>query len=99
MTGLEALLVLPWQQHQLAPQGPGTTGGRAPLEEEREEEGEKTDNSVTEYKQRRGSTLGFGFFFGIFLLQETMSCMLNTSFKKGKIYKNWPQIGSSISLA
>lgn len=62
MTGLVALVVLPWQQHQLAPQEPGTTGGRAPLEEEREEEGEKTDNSVTEYKQRHGSTLVFFFF-------------------------------------
>lgn len=38
MTGLEELVVLPWQRHQLAPQEPATTGGRAPLEERDEKQ-------------------------------------------------------------
>lgn len=42
----EALVVLPWQRHQLAPQEPATTGGRAQLEE-RDERREKTKNSAT----------------------------------------------------
>lgn len=47
MKGLEALVVLPWQQHQLEPQVPGTTGERAPLEE-RDKRSEKIENSATE---------------------------------------------------
>lgn len=66
MTSSEVLEELPWQQHQLAPQEPGTTGGRAPLEE-RDESSKKTENAALEC-----ITL---------LLQETMFYMWNMIFK------------------
>ena len=44
-------MVSPWQQHQLAPQEPETTGGRAPLEG-KDERREISENSAARYTEK-----------------------------------------------
>lgn len=84
MTDLEALVDLPWQRHQLAPQEPGTTGGRAPLEE-RDERSEKTENPATEYTQKL-----FHFRFFTLLLQETNKTTISQRFNTGNFVNLTP---------